>query len=165
MCRLIIEYLALNNENIWKLLKYNTPDALSKPDLTIEEKSELIYNNEPDSTSFRVFRQSFVNDAFSEQQSQLRVYMSEIIPTNHVHGMINFIIDLPCHNQIITLDDYLNRNEVMANEILKTLNGIDINGLGKLFFDRRANAYNIARLSYFNKWYQGFSISLSIQAG
>ena len=34
----IVEYLAYNNENLWKILKYNTYDCLSKNDLTFEEK-------------------------------------------------------------------------------------------------------------------------------
>ena len=42
----ILKYLAQNNENIWKLLKYNSYDALSKPNLTMEEKLSLhlLYN-------------------------------------------------------------------------------------------------------------------------
>ena len=29
----ILTFLALNNENIWKMIKYNSYDALSKPNL------------------------------------------------------------------------------------------------------------------------------------
>ena len=36
---LIIQHLMLNNEDIWKLLKYDTQDALEKPNLTREEKA------------------------------------------------------------------------------------------------------------------------------
>ena len=42
----IIEYLANNNENIWKILKYNTYDCLSKEDLTFDEKMKLIWSHE-----------------------------------------------------------------------------------------------------------------------
>ena len=37
----IIEYLANNNENIWKILKYNTYDCLSREDL----KDKLVILN------------------------------------------------------------------------------------------------------------------------
>ena len=38
-----MEYLALNEEIFWKVIKYNTYDALSKPDLTFQEKMALIW--------------------------------------------------------------------------------------------------------------------------
>ena len=59
----ILKYLILNNEDIWKLLKYTTPDALSKPNLTLAEKTALIYNGETDASPYRVFRQSCADDA------------------------------------------------------------------------------------------------------
>mgnify|MGYP007069485523 CR=1 FL=1 len=59
----VIEYLINNNEDIWKMLKYNTPDALSQPNLTLSEKAELIYQGEVDAEPFRVFRDAFTDDA------------------------------------------------------------------------------------------------------
>ena len=38
----ILTYLALEDEILWKLLAYNDYDALSKPNLTFQEKMALI---------------------------------------------------------------------------------------------------------------------------
>ena len=45
----ILVYLARepSAENIWKMLKYNDYDCLSKPNLTFSEKMELIWKNGP----------------------------------------------------------------------------------------------------------------------
>ena len=43
----ILVYLARQDEIIWKLLKYNDYDALSKPDLTFDEKIALIWKSGP----------------------------------------------------------------------------------------------------------------------
>ena len=48
----IIEYLAYNNENIWKILKYNTYDCLSEENLTFEEKMSLIWSHQADQEQF-----------------------------------------------------------------------------------------------------------------
>ena len=37
----IVEHLMLNNENIWKVLKYPDVDCLNKPNLTLAEKAAL----------------------------------------------------------------------------------------------------------------------------
>ena len=47
----IITYLIKNNENIWKLLYYNTPDCLQQNNLTIDQKSALIYTGQNISNS------------------------------------------------------------------------------------------------------------------
>ena len=41
----ILKYLALNNENIWKMIKYNSYDALSYPNLTVAEKLNYIWKS------------------------------------------------------------------------------------------------------------------------
>ena len=49
LCYNILAYLMVQNEDIWKLLKYDTPDPLSKPNLTLEEKRKMIYDGNGDS--------------------------------------------------------------------------------------------------------------------
>ena len=51
----IIMTLAQNNENIFKMLKYNTYDCLSQPNLTFEEKMEMIYKNQDQQQDYRIF--------------------------------------------------------------------------------------------------------------
>ena len=42
----ILSYLAENNERIFKALYYQGSDALDQPDLTLEQKLDMIYVDE-----------------------------------------------------------------------------------------------------------------------
>lgn len=142
----IISYLINNNEDIWKMLKYNDPTALSQPNLTQSEKSELIYKGETDSEPFRVFRDPFTDDAYEKQVSQLRVFPSYTNPENHIVAIQDIQIQIVVHNKINYLDDYVMRLDYLIEEVLRTLNGADIGGLGVMFFDRtRSRNDNIYR--------------------
>lgn len=114
----VIEYLMLNNEPLWKLLKFDTPDALSKPALTLDQKASLIFNGNGDSESFKVFRSPYDDDMFTRQSSQMRVYLTTIYPDNSARGTISISIDLLTHVKLSNIDGYLNRIEVMVEEIL-----------------------------------------------
>lgn len=163
----IIEHLMLNNEDIWKLLKYPDSNALSKPNLTIDEKSTLVYpGNGLDGSSYRVFMDYFIDDSFQIQCSVLRVYPAIISPKNRIISDVTFCIEVLCHSKITQLNNYTNRNTYMLQQIIETLNGEDINGVGLLAFDRMGNfndkaVFNISN----NRNYQGYSIYMSIHSG
>ena len=146
----ILKYLMTNNEDIWKLLKYNTPDALSKPNLTMEEKGELIWNGTGDSEDYRVFRSPFLDDAITSQISQLRIYNAVLSPYNRSVGTVDIGIECLCHNKIINLDTYESRVEVMMQNIIECLNGRDIAGVGVLAFDKDMSEYDICRMNIYN---------------
>ena len=69
----ILVYLARQDEIIWKLLKYNDYDALSKPDLTFDEKIALIWKSGPQE-KFGVFQTMLVEDAICESKCILKIY-------------------------------------------------------------------------------------------
>jgi len=160
----ILKYLILNNEDIWKLLKYTTPDALSKPNLTLAEKTALIYNGETDASPYRVFRQSFADDAYNEEASRLHLYVSYIQPNNYASAVVDFTFEIMSHNKIIAIDGYMNRNEYILSEIMATLNDVEIGGIGNLFFDYDTNYRNIAQVTYFNRFFQGYKLTISNHA-
>lgn len=162
----ILTHLVFNNENLWKLLKYNTPDALSKPNLTTEEKTSMIYDGVGDSEEYNVFRSPFLDEAFTKQTSQLRIYSTTINPDNRSYGTIDFAIDCLTHIKLININGCKSRVEYMVEEVLKTLNGQEINGVGKLFFDSEESSYDSARLSIFNnRYFLGFQIIMSVKFG
>ena len=166
LCYNIISYLMTNNENIWKLLKYNTPDALSRPNLSIQEKRALIFNGNNDSEDFKVYRSPFLDESFTKQTSQLRVYALTVLPDNRSLSTIDFAIDCLTHIKLVNLDGCKSRAELMVEEVLKTLNGQDINGVGKIFFDSRESSYDAARSSLFNnRYFFGFQIVISVKFG
>jgi len=158
----IISHLILNNDEIWKILNNASSNCLSGANLTTEQKGALIYQGQPDSTPYRVFLQPFTDDSFNEQQSQIRIYTSYIKPTNRVYGLIDFGIEVMSHNKICTLDGYENRNVVLMQQIIETLNGSDINGVGLLTFDYSRSTNNRANIALFNKNFQGYRFCMSL---
>lgn len=158
----IAEYLMLNNENIWKLLKYPENSALTKSDLTLPEKSKLIYQGEPDANGFRVFFTDYIDDSFTDQCSILRIFPEIITPKNAVLSTITFRIEVFSHVKIQMLNNYTTRNVALLQQVLETINGRPINGVGVLGFDRMGCPYDKSYLNISNsKNYTGYSILIS----
>ena len=161
---LIIQHLMLNNEDIWKLLKYDTQDALEKPNLTREEKAKLIYPGASggDMDDYRVFRTPYLDDLTTNQQAQLRVYLESITPDTRLYGTVDVNIEVICHVKMIELNDYQNRAESIVWQVIKTLNGADVGGIGKLFFDRNGSFYDLIKMNrYNNRNFYGYTITMS----
>lgn len=161
---LIVQYLMKNNDDLWRLLKYNTPDALQRDYLTVAEKRELIFDgkDDPDSEQYRVFRSAFTDDAITAQIAQLRVYLATINPENRSIGTIDVAIECVCHVKIQDLNSYENRLEVMVQQALQTLNGADVGGIGELVFDDNSSFFDLASLNMFNnRNFLGFTTIMS----
>lgn len=160
----IIEYLMLKNEDLWKLLKYNTPDALSKSNLSIDEKSLLIYNENGSGVDFKVFRQPYLDDFYLKESSILHVYLENIIPINHIVSTVNYSVDCIVHNKVSNIDGYRNRCETMNYNILKCLNGAEVNGIGKFQFNSELSRYSMSRLNLWNnRNFYGYSTVFGVQ--
>jgi len=137
-----IKYLMDNNETLWKLLKYPTNDAWSKTNLTTAEKADLIYAGEIDATNYRVFIGKGLDQSWTEQACILRVSSIDITPTNYIFGLVTMAFEIYCHYSITTLSNYTDRIDSCVQSILETLNGSEITGLGRLFFDSRITGKN-----------------------
>lgn len=164
----IIQHLMLNNEDIWKLLKYDTQDALERPNLTREEKAKLIYPGASggDMDDYRVFRTPYLDDLTTNQQAQLRVYLESITPDTRLYGTVDVNIEVICHVKMIELNDYQNRAESIVWQVIKTLNGADVGGIGKLFFDRNGSFYDLIKMNrYNNRNFYGYTITMSTKMG
>lgn len=169
---------------IWKLLKYNSMDALLKENLTRKERSKLIDEGNGDQSTYRVFKQSFIEDAFVEEASLLKFYIDSTIPVNHLVSTVNIGIDIMTHNkmQLVYNDstDELeneplyreiekniitkNRNSVLLKCLLSEFNGKYVEGVGQLQFNQQLCYYSQARNGIFNnKNYNGFKLLIACQ--
>lgn len=182
----LINSTTKNAERIWKLLKYETLDALTRDNLTKKEKIELIYRGEKNQTDKRIFMQSYLDDAFVTQCSLLKIYVDSVVPMNHLMSIVNIGIDIMSHSKIQvvyndSIDDienpdlyreiestivYKNRNTVLLKCILAELNGANIEGVGQLQFNQKASVFNQSRSGIFdNKNYNGskniFAVNMS----
>jgi hypothetical protein len=167
----IMEYLMVSNSTIWKLLKYNQSNALQQADLTAAEKRALVYGGQPVTTEnnpYRLFTVRFIDDAMTAEMTHLHIYMNRVVPSNAQVGSIDICFDVFCHNKIAVLSypNYKpNRYDVMFEELMKTLNGKDVDTLGRLYFngDGLSRASNGRLLSFSsNGIYQGYQIVMSV---
>jgi len=132
----IITHLMDNSQLLWKLLKYETPDSWERENLSKEEKAELIYAGEEDSSHYHVFMDVGQPDSFTKEVSILRVSNWHIAPKGRTVGIVTVSFQAYCHYKVNHLSNYKTRNDVMIGEILKTMNGVILKGgLGALYFD------------------------------
>ena len=90
----IVEYLATNNENLWKILKYNDYDCLSKPNLTFEEKIALIWNTEGNQESYSIFFSQLVENMIPDSKSILKIYKVLTTPRNTIQAVGSYEFDI-----------------------------------------------------------------------
>lgn len=170
---------------LWKILKYDTEDCLSQPDLTEDEKYALVYKNNGDATPFRVFMNPFVDDAWEEQTSLLHIYVYGINPQNQVTGKVHVCFECIIHNKIsnifgdaseynprtnpVELDSsgetvipYKSRATEMLKDVIAALNGQMINGVGVLQFNETLSPYDAAKASLWNsKSFFGYRVIMT----
>jgi len=134
----IINHLMDNNELIWKLLNYDHSNAWKDtiPNLTKEEKGNLIYDGGEITNNFRVFMDVGQPDAVTKEMTILRISHWHIAPKNRTVGIITMSFQVYAHYKVNHLSNYKTRNDVIINQLLNTLNGVQIKGgLGVMYFD------------------------------
>lgn len=89
----------------WKVLKYDTKDALSCPDLTMAEKLELVEGTADNPTggitdSTRLFLSPFVDDAWIKQSSSVYIFVDDVYPIDHTRANISVTVETVIHSRI-----------------------------------------------------------------
>ncbi|GIU69815.1 MAG: hypothetical protein KatS3mg002_1051 [Candidatus Woesearchaeota archaeon] len=139
----VVSYLLDNSEDVWRLLKYDTPDAWDKnkyPNLSKIEKGKMIYDGVMKQEDARVFMTTGMSDGWVEMTTQLRISIVEMIPSNTVYGNISIGVEILPHFQVNQLSNYRQRDNMIAEEIIRVLNGAEITeGLGRIYFDFSKN--------------------------
>ena len=174
----IIDYLVKSKSKyanyLWKILKYDTEDCLTKADLTEKEKWALVYKNNGESTQYRVFMTPFTDDAWEQQSSHLHIYVYGINPMSHITGKVHVCFECIIHNKLsniygdaseynpntnpVELDDngnpvieYKSRATEMLKDIIAALNGEMINAIGVLQFNEDLSPYDTAKAALWNR--------------
>lgn len=138
-----IKYLLDNDEEIWKLLYYKTPDAWEKPPISYEQKTSLIYNGDDDTSKFNVFLDQGSPDVITREDCILRISPHSVFPENRTVVTLNIIFEVYSHYHINTLTNYKTRTDMIAQRIIQLFNGKNVvDGIGKLFFDRMGSEAN-----------------------
>ena len=160
----VVSMLLTNNDDIFKLLKYDSTDALSR-NITFDEKLALmpIPTGKGYSDETRIFLTHFTDDSLELEQSQLRVYTLLNQPETHVVGKNIIGFDVLSHNDILTLDSFKNRTLQISQQILNTLNGesiVDDDAGGALGVIRYVSGNNL-KLRSFNRRFSGYTFTMT----
>jgi hypothetical protein len=140
-----VKYLMDNDQTVWKLLKYSSPDAWDQPDLTISEKGSLIYDGSEDTTNFRIFLDVGQDDSWIQEACIIRISPLTIIPTNYVYGQVIMSFEIYSHYKVNHLSNYTTRLDMVTQRLIEVFNGAEIGGLGRLYFDKRTSPQTLVR--------------------
>ena len=164
----ILTYLAVHDEIIWKLLKYNSYDALSKPNLKFREKIELIWREGPQAEK-SIFLTNLIEDVIPESKQIIKIYSYHVHPNELYLSTVVYAFDCLYGGQM-SLVDYngtpVSRGDLFINRILTILNGAYVGGVGKLTFYDDMSRYDIAKSVIGNaKNYTGIQLFMSVNVG
>ena len=166
----ILVYLARQEtaEDIWKMLKYNSYDALSKPNLTFEEKLNLIWRTGPQE-KYGVFFTNLVEDLVCESKCIFKLYDYYIHASDLYIGTAVYAFDFLFGGQM-SLVEYngvpVSRGDLFINKILLTLNGVEVGGVGKLTFLDDMSRYALAKSIIGNsKTFTGVQLFMAVNVG
>ena len=166
----ILVYLARQDgaEDLWKMLKYNSYDALSKPNLSFEEKLKLIWRKGPQE-KYGVFLTPLIEDAICESKCVLKIYDYYIHAKELYTSTLVYAFDFLYGGQM-SLIEYdgvpVSRGDLFVNIILTVLNGAEVGGIGKLIFYDDMSRYDLARVTIGNsKTFTGIQLFMSVNVG
>lgn len=155
---------------IWKLLKHDTATALSEPTVSHEDRESLIFRNDGEPTSKRVFVGPWTNNAWTQQCSSLYVYVDRITPVNHMTSVIEVVVETITHTKLTYINGdgdaessehpervnpndsnsegsivvpFKNRETVLVKSVIAELNGLFIDGIGYLQINTPMNMGNV----------------------
>lgn len=153
-------------ENIWKILQYPTPDALTKDDLTLGQKAALICDeNNTLETGKRVFITPYINDAWTEQTAHLHIYVDALHAPNYVLSNVHVCIETIVHAKVGTILSDVNeernnpndcdaegnpivlrknRATVLLKNVIALYNGMTLDGVGQLQFNQSIDPYCVS---------------------
>ena len=130
-----------------RLLYYDVPHPLDQPLPTPSQKISLVFDPEspdvpPDKEKgYRVFPMIYPIQAESVGKTSLKIFMSYAKPNSAIR------IDQAIGFEVLSNTAYennqgstsLSRTYQICLEILRALNGVDMDGVGGFYFDRRQN--------------------------
>ena len=157
----------LENDNFCKLIYYNTIDALDRPDLTIAQKRAMIWDGQDDMEHYNIFLTNVQPNEETENRTVMKVYRYVTDPINRNIATVAYAFDILFGSKI-PLVRYngitCNRGDVIEMEIMRTLNGEDVAGVGYLQYDNDLTALCRSRVGVGNNYtFTGLSIIMATQ--
>lgn len=157
----------LENDDFCKLIYYNTIDALDQPNLTIEQKRNLIWDGQDDMENYNIFLTNVQPNEETYNRTVVKVYRYVTEPINRNVATIAYAFDILFGSKI-PLVRYngitCNRGDVIEMEIMRTLNGEDVAGVGYLQYNNELTTLCRSRTGVGNNYtFTGLSIIMATQ--
>lgn len=157
----------LDNDNFCKLIYYNTIDALDRPNLTVAQKRAMIWDGQDDMEHYNIFLTNVQPNEETENRTVMKVYRYVTDPINRNIATVAYAFDILFGSKI-PLVRYngitCNRGDVIEMEIMRTLNGEDVAGVGYLQYDNDLTALCRSRVGVGNNYtFTGLSIIMATQ--
>ena len=157
-------------EDFWKLLKYADVEALSKPNLTYDEKVALIWRGDSIEQNYNVFLKPLVGSSMddAEAQTQLRIFRYTTQPATRFEAIMTIEADFITNEKtcLVYQDGLLcERTDLMESLFLDIMNGRDIEiGSGVIIFDRELSRSCNSQLNIGNsKSFYGRSLVMALE--
>lgn len=164
----IINKLMQDDEELWKLLKYDDP--LGKPNLTMAEKRAMICTDSIKADQYNVVLQKFSEEAMTSDDgnvfAQMRVQVlggySSTPSKAKISVVLQFVVNdkkMLCNTDITPYD---NRAFAMCQSVIECLNGNPLYDGGNYLYINDDEDYNgDLKLVSFNKEYSGYVLIMS----
>lgn len=157
----------IDNENFWKLLYYPTYDALSKENLTTKQKMSLIWQGQEHMEDYYIFLTNIQPDMELKARTLLKCYRYVTQPVNPVISTVVYRFDF-LFGSTIPLVEYegitCNRGDLLEMEMMKSLNGKDVAGVGYLQYNRQLSRYCSSEVGIGNNYtYTGLSVVMATE--
>lgn len=160
----------IENDNLCKLLYYNTYDCLDKPNLTYEQKIEMIWSqNDNRMDKYNIFLTNTMSNEMTDAKCMLQCYRYDTKPDNYVISTLCYRFDF-LFGSTTAMVEYggypCNRGDVFEMELMKSLNGKDVAGIGYLQYNRMLSRLCGSNVGIGNNsTFTGVSIVMATQIG
>lgn len=128
---------------LMKYLFHDGVDPLSQPVPTPKQKLDMVFDplrqtDPPDKVKlYRIFPQAYIAQTEYVGKTVLRVYMGQTAARSVHHCELSVVFE--CMTNVVyegAAGSALSRTFAMECALMEALNGVNINGVGTLYFDR-----------------------------
>ena len=157
----------LENDNFCKLMYYNTMDALDQPNLTTQQKRGLIWDGQDDMDNYNIFMTNIQPNEETINRTILKVYRYNSDPIDRVKAVVSYAFEVLYGTKmpLVRFNGITcNRGDVIEMEIMRTLNGENVAGVGFLQYDDDLTALCRSQVGIGNSYtFTGLSIIMATQ--
>lgn len=165
----IINKLMIDNEELWKLMKYD--NTVGKPNLTLDEKRAMICTDSINADRYNVVLQKFTDEAMTSDDgrvfAQMRIQVlsgySQTPSNAKMSVLFQFVVNdkkMLCQTDVTPFD---NRAFAMCQNVISCLNGKPLDTAKNYLYINDDEDYNgDLKLVTYNKEYSGYILIMSI---